>query len=74
MNQQVITGTLVIVAAEGASDQQLCEAVNQAATVHGRPVIVLAHNWAALPVELVRAQLDAIEASTKRLAGATLGA
>jgi hypothetical protein len=74
MNQQVITGTLVIVAAEAASVSEIEDAVIQAATVHNGPVIVLPHNWAALPVELVRAQLDAIEASTKRLAGATLGA
>jgi len=61
MNKQVVTGTLVLVAPEGAPEKQICETVNQAATVHNGPVVVLPHNWAAMPVELVRAQLAAAE-------------
>ena len=61
MNQKVIAGTLVLVASETASPQERQEAVEQATTVHNGPVVVLAHNWQAMPVGLVRAQLDAVE-------------
>jgi hypothetical protein len=62
MNSQVITGTLVLVAHEAASQQELCDAAEQATAVHGRSVVViLPHNWQAMPVELARSQLDAIE-------------
>ena len=63
MNQKVITGTLVLVAPEAASVSELHEAIDQAATVHAGPVIVLPHGWAAFPVETIRAQLNEIEMS-----------
>lgn len=69
MNKQVITGTLVIVASKAASVSELEDAVNQAITVHSGPVVVLPHNWTAMPVELVRAQLDAVEREQRRNIG-----
>jgi hypothetical protein len=65
MNQQVISGTLVLIAPQTASPNELRDSVEQVCTVHAGPVVVLPHNWAAMPVELVRAQLDAIEARTQ---------
>jgi hypothetical protein len=62
---QVITGTMVLVASETASPQEREDAVGQACAVHQGPVVVLPHGWTAMPVELVRAQLDAIEAIHK---------
>ena len=45
------------------------ETVKQVFAVHNGPVIVLPHNWAAMPVELVRAQLDAVEREQRRNIG-----
>jgi hypothetical protein len=61
MNQQTITGTLVIIAPKNVLDHDIRDAVTQAVTVHQGPVIVLPHNWSALPAESIRAQLDAAE-------------
>lgn len=65
MNKQVITGTMVIIAPEAMSPNDLRDAVNQACAVHQGPVVVLPHGWSAMPVDIVRAQLDAIEAIHK---------
>jgi hypothetical protein len=69
MNQQVISGTLVLVAAQSASPREMHEAADQACAVHNGPVIVLPHNWTAMPVELVRAQLDAVEREQRKNIG-----
>lgn len=69
MNKQVITGTLVLVVPQDVPRDELCNAVNQACAVHEGPVIVLPHNWAAMPVELVRAQLDAVEREQRKNIG-----
>lgn len=65
MSKQVIAGTMVIIAPETASPKELQDTVGQACAVHQGPVVVLPHNWAALPVDIIRAQLDAIEAIHK---------
>lgn len=61
MNKQVVSGTLVLIAPQTVSGAELRDTVEQVYTVHAGPVVVLPHNWAAMPVDLVRAQLDAIE-------------
>lgn len=52
-----------------SASSEFQETVKQAFTVHNGPVIVLPHNWTAMPVDLVRAQLDAVEREQRRNIG-----
>jgi hypothetical protein len=53
----------VLVAPETASREEIENAANALLKVHDGPFVVLPHNWSALPIETIRAQLDAIEKS-----------
>jgi len=60
---KVITGTLVVIAPEIASEEQMLEFVKSAGATHDGPVIILSHNWQAMSGDELRAELDRIEKS-----------
>jgi len=67
MNIRTIEDDLVFVAPEFASPKDIEDATKALAEVHDRPVVILPHNWAAFPIDAIRAQLDAIEKAAPTL-------
>lgn len=65
----VIAGTLVIIAPETASEEQMLEFVKSAddARAHNGPVIILSHNWQAMSGDELRAELDRIESQPENI-------
>lgn len=58
---RIITGTLVIIAPETASEEQMVESAKCASAAHDGPVIVLSHDWQAMSGDELRAELDQLE-------------
>jgi len=61
--QRIITGMLVIVAPETASEEQMSASLDRARKTHDGPVIILSHNWRAMSGDELRVELDRIEKS-----------
>ena len=58
---RVVTGALVIIAHETASEEQTLESLKSANATHDGPVIVLSHDWQVMSGDELRAELDQLE-------------